>query len=235
MEILKIIILSTTSIIILFILTKIIGSREISQLSMFDYINSITIGSIAAEMATSLEENFMQPLVAMITYTVIIIIIEFICGKSLKFRRLINGNALILLDNGKLYKKNFKKAKLDITEFLTECRNKNYFNISDIQTAILEPNGKLSIIPKSSKKIPVSEDINIYPKQEQITTNVILDGKIIYENLKSTGNNETWLNNTLKKQNISDISDIFLATCDSDNNLSFYTNIDKEITHDDFN
>lgn len=234
MEILKIIILSTTSIIILFILTKIIGSREISQLSMFDYINSITIGSIAAEMATSLEENFMQPLVAMITYTVIIIIIEFICGKSLKFRRLINGNALILLDNGKLYKKNFKKAKLDITEFLTECRNKNYFNISDIQTAILEPNGKLSIIPKSSKKIPVSEDINIYPKQEQITTNVILDGKIIYENLKSTGNNETWLNNTLKKQNISDISDIFLATCDSDNNLSFYTNIDKEITHDAF-
>ena len=234
MEILKIIILSTTSIIILFILTKIIGSREISQLSMFDYINSITIGSIAAEMATSLEENFMQPLVAMITYTVIIIIIEFICGKSLKFRRLINGNALILLDNGKLYKKNFKKAKLDITEFLTECRNKNYFNISDIQTAILEPNGKLSIIPKSSKKIPVSEDINIYPKQEQITTNVIFDGKIIYENLKSTGNNETWLNNTLKKQNISDISDIFLATCDSDNNLSFYTNIDKEITHDAF-
>lgn len=234
MEIFKIIILSTTSIIILFILTKIIGSREISQLSMFDYINSITIGSIAAEMATSLEENFMQPLVAMITYAVIIIIIEFISCRSLRLRRFINGKSLILLDNEKLYKENFKKAKIDVTEFLTECRNKNYFNISDIQTAILEPNGKLSIIPKASKKQVTSEDLNLNPKQERIVTNVILDGKIVYENLKSTGNNETWLINNLKKQNITNIKNIFLATCDSDNNLSVYTNIDKKINHDAF-
>lgn len=234
MEILKIIVLSTTSITILFILTKIIGSREISQLSMFDYINSITIGSIAAEMATSLEENFVQPLVAMITYTIIIIFIEYLCGKSLIIRRFINGTALILLDNGKLYKENFKKAKMDVTEFLTECRNKNYFNISDIQTAILESNGKLSIIPISQKRKLTTEDLNIPAKQEQITTNVILDGKIIYENLKSTENNETWLKNSLRKQNITNINDIFLATCDSDNNLSVYTNIDKKIKHDAF-
>lgn len=234
MEILKIILLSSTSIIILFILTKIIGSREISQLSMFDYINSITIGSIAAEMATSLEENFMQPLVAMITYSFIIIIIEFVSSKSLIFRRLINGTSLILMDNGKLYKKNFKKAKIDITEFLTECRNKNYFNISDIQTAILEPNGKLSIIPKYKKKNVTIEDLNLSASQEQIVTNVILDGKIIYDNLLSTGNNETWLKNTLKSQKITNINDVFLATCDSENKLSVYTNIDKKIVHDAF-
>jgi uncharacterized membrane protein YcaP (DUF421 family) len=234
MELLKIVILSLTSIIILFILTKIIGSREMSQLSMFDYINSITIGSIAAEMATSLEENFMQPLIAMITYAIVIIILEFIASKSLKLRRFINGTSLILLDNGKLYKENFKRAKLDISEFLTECRNKNYFNISDIQTAILEPNGKLSILPKSLKRPATPEDLNILPSQEQIVTNVISDGEILINNLKSTGNNETWLNNKLKEQNVPNVKDIFLATCDSNNNLSIYTNIDKQIKHDAF-
>ena len=234
MELLKIVILSVTSIIILFILTKIIGSREMSQLSMFDYINSITIGSIAAEMATALETDFMQPLIAMVTYAGIIIIIEFITSKSLKLRRFINGNALILMDNGKLYKKNFKRAKLDISEFLVECRNKNFFNISDIQTAILEPNGKLSIIPKSDKRPTIPSDFNINPQQEQITTNIISDGKILIDNLKSTGNNDVWLKNKLKEQHIDNISDIFLATCDSNNNLSVYTNIDKQIKHDAF-
>lgn len=234
MEILKIIILSLTSITVLFILTKIIGCREMSQLSMFDYINSITIGSIAAEMSTSLEENFMQPLVAMITYALVIILLEFLTNRFLKIRRFITGNSLILLDNGILYKENFKRARLDVSEFLTECRNKNYFNISDIQTAILEPNGKLSIIPKSLKRQVTPEDLNLNPTQEQIVTNIITDGKIIEENLKSTGNNETWLNNKLKEQNITNIKDVFLATCDNNNALSVYTNTHKKIKHDAF-
>lgn len=205
-----------------------------SQLSMFDYINSITIGSIAAEMATSLEENYMQPLVAMIVYAVIILILEFLTSKSLKLRRFISGRALILLDNGVLYKENFKKAKLDITEFLTQCRNKNFFNLSDIQTAILETNGKLSILPRSTKRSSTPEDMNLNPTQEQIVTNIICDGKIIPENLRSTGNNDVWLKNKLKEQKISNINDVFLATCDNDNNLSVYTNIDKKMVHDAF-
>ena len=114
------------------------------------------------------------------------------------------------------------------------CRNKNFFNISDIQTAILEPNGKLSIIPKSDKRPTIPSDFNINPQQEQITTNIISDGKILIDNLKSTGNNDVWLKNKLKEQHIDNISDIFLATCDSNNNLSVYTNIDKQIKHDAF-
>lgn len=234
MELLKIIILSLTSITVLFILTKIVGNREMSQLSMFDYINSITIGSIAAEMATSLDNDYLKPLTAMVVYAVVILILEFCSTKSLKFCRFVNGHALILMDNGNLYKGNFKKARLDISEFLTQCRNKDYFNIADIQTAILEPNGKLSIIPKSTKRVLTPEDIHIIPIQEQIVTNVISDGKILSKNLKSTGNNEIWLNEKLKEQNITNIKDVYLATCDSDNNLSVYAIIDKKISHDAF-
>ena len=122
-EIIKVIILSFSSVIILFLLTKIIGSREISQLSMFDYINSITIGSIAAEMAINVESNFLHTLTAMIIYTIMILLFAFLSNKSVILRRYINGTSLILYNNGMLYKQNFKKAKLDLNEFLISCRN----------------------------------------------------------------------------------------------------------------
>ena len=127
MEILKIIILSFSSAIFLFILTKLMGNKEMSQLSMFDYIIGITIGSIAAEMSTALENNFTQPLVAMAIYAIISILLSIFSTKSLKFRRLIYGNTLILYDNGEIFKNNLKKAKMDLNEFLTQCRTARIF------------------------------------------------------------------------------------------------------------
>ena len=122
MDLLKIVALSFGSVIFLFILTKLMGNKEMSQLSMFDYIIGITIGSIAAEMSTALENDFMQPVVAMAVYAAVSIIISIFSYKSLKFRRIISGNSLILLDNGELYRDNLKKAKLDLNEFLMQCR-----------------------------------------------------------------------------------------------------------------
>ena len=114
MLILKIIALSTGSIVVLFILTKIMGQREMSQLSIFDYIISITIGSIAAEMATSLEDNFVEPLVAMIVYAVVTLIIGVLNTRFVKLRPIFSGRTLILYDNGTLFKENFKKSKIDL-------------------------------------------------------------------------------------------------------------------------
>lgn len=122
MDLLKIVALSFGSLIFLFILTKLMGNKEMSQLSMFDYIIGITIGSIAAEMSTALENDFMQPVVAMAVYAAVSIVISIFSYKSLKFRRIISGNSLILLDNGELYRDNLKKAKLDLNEFLMQCR-----------------------------------------------------------------------------------------------------------------
>lgn len=149
MLVLKILALSLGSIIILFILTKIMGNREMSQLSMFDYIVSITIGSIAAEMSTSLENDFIEPVVAMVTYGIVATAISYFTCKSIKVRRLVSGRAKILYDNGTLYRKNLIKAKLDLNEFLMQARINGFFNLADIQTAILEPNGKISFLPVS--------------------------------------------------------------------------------------
>ena len=123
-----------------------------SQLSMFDYIIGITIGSIAAEMATALETEFWQPLLAMGIYALVAVIFSILSTKSLKSRRLISGTTLVLFDNGILYRKNFKTAKLDLDEFLMICRINGYFNLNDIQTALLETNGKISFLPKAEKR-----------------------------------------------------------------------------------
>ncbi|MFR8117026.1 MAG: DUF421 domain-containing protein [Clostridia bacterium] len=127
MDLFKIVALSFGSVIFLFILTKLMGNKEMSQLSMFDYIIGITIGSIAAEMSTALESDFMQPVIAMAVYAVVSIIISILSYKSLKVRRIISGNSLILLDNGELYRDNLKKAKLDLNEFLMQCRTSRIF------------------------------------------------------------------------------------------------------------
>ena len=127
MELLKIAALSFGSLIFLFILTKLMGNKEISQLSMFDYIIGITIGSIAAEMSTALEDDFMQPVIAMAVYAIVSIIISILSYKSIKVRRIISGNSLIFLDNGELYHDNLKKAKLDLNEFLMQCRTARLF------------------------------------------------------------------------------------------------------------
>lgn len=222
LEILKIIVLSFSSIIVLFILTKLMGNREISQLSMFDYVVGITIGSIAAEMATSLENSFLEPLVAMVVYAIITLLISFVNTNSLNARKIITGKSSIIFDNGKFNLKNLKKSKFDINEFLMQCRINGYFNLNDIQTAILEPNGKLSFLPISLKRPSTPEDLNLSPKQEMVTINLIIDEKILDLNLKQLGVDNAWLMKKLNEQGFSSTKNILLATYDFDNNLSVY-------------
>lgn len=233
-DVLKIVVLSLVSAIVLFVLTKLMGNKEISQLSMFDYIIGITIGSIAAEMSTALESDFVQPLVAMIVYAIVAIGISVSCNKSLKVRRFVYGTSLVLLNNGKLYRKNFKTAKLDLNEFLIQCRSNGYFNISDIETAVLEPNGKISFLPKSTSRPATPNDLNISPSAATIDVNIIIDGRIVYENLNNSGHDEMWLQKEIVSQGFEKTEQIFLATLDNQNNLSIYENTDFKNSHDYF-
>lgn len=234
MEFLHILISSIGSVITLFILTKIMGNRQMSQLSMFDYINGITIGSIAAEMATSLENDFTKPLIAMVVYALISVLISLITNKSIRLRRVITGETLILFQDGKIFEKNLKKARLDISEFLTQCRNSGYFDIANLQTAILESNGKVSFLPLATQRPVTPFDLNLTPPADKPLVNVILDGKILADNLKFTGNNEKWIENQLHLHGVSKVSDVFLATCDCTNNFSVYVKLDKPMTRDIF-
>lgn len=232
MEILQAILTSLLSIITLMILTKLMGNREMSQLSMFDYINGITIGSIAAELATSEFTDTVKPFVAMLVYAIVIIILAILSDKSLKLRRLINGKSSILYDNGELFSSNLKKARIDINEFLTQCRINGYFDLSKVQTVLLESNGKFSILPLSDERPVTGKDLGIAPTQDTLVANVIIDGKIMEQNLRHTGKNEKWLIDQLKAKNVKNISDVFLATCDLNNKLQIFKKHPKEMKAD---
>lgn len=234
MDVIYIIGLSLFSLSVLFLLTKLMGNKEVSQMTMFDYITGITIGSIAAEMATELENGFHKPLTAMIVYGVVAALLSLLTNKSLKARRLIDGTSLILYENGKLFKRNLKKANLNTNEFLIQCRLQGYHNIADIQTAVLEPNGRISVLPKSAARPVTNRDLNISPQEEKLPVTVILDGIVLKDNLKFTGNNDTWLKKQLDKQGITKLSEVFYASCDSKNNLSVYTSVKEKPDRDIF-
>lgn len=221
-EILYIIVLSLGSIIAMFLLTKLMGYRQMSQMSMFDYVNGITMGSIAAEMATSLDTGFEKPLVAMIVYALVSLLLSTVTSKSIKARRMIEGAPLVLLNNGEIYRDNLRKAKIDVSELLVQCRVNGYFDISKLQTAILEGNGKISFLPKVSDRPITPSDVQLFPQQDYMVANVILDGKVMDENLRHTGKDEKWLMDQIKGQGAKRIEDVLLASCDSNNKLQVY-------------
>jgi uncharacterized membrane protein YcaP (DUF421 family) len=203
--------------------TKLIGNKQIAQLDFFDYITGITIGSIAAEMATELEEPW-KPLTAIVIYGVVTLLLSVIASKFPRIRKYLNGTPTILMDNGKLYRNNMKKAKLDLSEFMVMCRQQGYFDLSSIQTAVFEYNGKLTVLPVSSRRPATPEDMQLAPQQELLFTELIMDGRILDENLKRMGLNTVWLDRQLKAQNVHSVKDVFLAVCDRNLKFVVYKN-----------
>ena len=223
MDFINVILTSILSALSLFIIAKILGHKQMSQLDFFDYITGITIGSIAAELATELEEPW-KPLIAMIVYGGITLALTLITNKIPKLRKYINGTPTIFMDNGKLYRKNMKKAKIDLSEFMVMCRQEGYFNLNDIQTAVFEYNGRLTVLPKATKRPVNPLDINLVPSPEKINTEVIMDGKVLTENLKRMGLNLEWLEKELKIQGFKNAKEIFLGICDENKTLTLFKN-----------
>ena len=135
MDIFKVIITALLSVASLFVITKMMGHKQVAQLDFFDYINGITIGSIAAELATELEEPY-KPLIALCIYGIVSIILSLVAQKLPRTRKYINGTPTILMNSGKIYRQNLKKSKLDLSEFMLLCREQGYFNLDEIQTAV---------------------------------------------------------------------------------------------------
>lgn len=221
MEILKVILTALLSAAALFTTAKIMGHKQMSQLDFFDYITGITIGSIAAELATELEEPW-KPLIAMAIYGLVAFGLSIITSKCPKTRKYINGTPTIIMNNGKFYRDNMKKAKLDLSEFMVMCRQEGYFNLNDIQTAIFEYNGRLTVLPVSTKRPMNPTDMNLSPQPEYIQTEVIMDGRILDENLKRMGLDANWLQKQLKEQGYHNTKEISLGVCDNNKKLSLF-------------
>lgn len=231
MEYLKIIAATLGSIAVLFVSAKIIGNKQMSELSMFDYINGITIGSIAAEMATSLED-VTNSVIAMAVYTAVIAAIAVVTRKSVVLRRFLTGRSIVLIKNGEIYRENFKTAKIDLNDFLAQCRVNGFFNVEDIETALMEENGKISFMPKTSARPVNTKDLNLLVKEEHLPITVIADGKVLAENLKAAGYGEDKLNEELNRLNLR-VDEVFLGMY-GDGRLTAYKKISDAPKNDIF-
>ncbi|MBO7303759.1 MAG: DUF421 domain-containing protein [Clostridia bacterium] len=212
---------SLLSILALFVIGKLMGHKQLSQLDFFDYITGITIGSIAAELATELDRPW-KPLVAMILYGAVSILLSFISHKLPKMRRYINGVPTVLMNNDKIYRENLKKAKLDLNEFLLLCRELGYFDLTEIQTAVFEENGHLSIMPKSEARPITPRDISLPAQKSEISSEIIMDGRVLTENLSKIGKDERWLKKELFSLGYKNEREIFLAVYKEASGLTVY-------------
>lgn len=202
------------SLLTLFFVTKLLGKKQVSQLSLFDYVIGISIGNFAAEMTINLESQYLNGIFAVVIFGVIAYLVSYLTMKSIVLRRFFIGVPTVLIQHGKLLEKNMKKAKFDVNDLLEECRNAGYFNLEDIDCAILEVNGMLSVLPKVEKRPVNVKDMDLSVAQEGMCANVVIDGKMMINNLKNIHKDEEWLRQQLKIQGYSSLEKILLATVD---------------------
>ncbi len=211
-----------TSIVVLFFLTKLMGRKQVAQLNMFDYIIGITIGSIAAEMTLNDEVNFFEGTFALIVYAVVAYLISVLTSKSITARRLISGAPCILIENGKILYRSLKKTKLDINDLLQEARTNGYFDLSQVEYAIMEPNGRISFLLKSKYLPTTNNDLKIKTNYKGLCSNLVIDGKVMINNLEKIKKDEKWLRTRLEKNGYKNLEDVLLVICDSEEKLTIY-------------
>jgi len=206
---------SLIAVVVLFLLTKIMGKRQISQLSLFDYINGITIGSIAAELATMANGSLIRPLIGLGVYALSAVLIATAANKSINLRRFFGGRPLVLFDSDRFYLNNLKKAKIDINEFLTALRCQGYFDLSTVRTAVLETNGRISVLPYARFQPPTASDMRVPARETEPLLNLIIDGNVMETILRHSGKNRIWLEGCLAQAGVQ-LGDCCLGTLDGD-------------------
>lgn len=210
------------SIVVMFLFTLLMGRKQVGQLNMFDYIIGITIGSIASEMTIANDIGIVEGTLGIAIYAVSAFLISEWTMKSITARRLIVGTPCIIIQRGKILEKSLKKIKIDLNDLMQEARNNGYFDMSEIEYAIMEANGRISFLPKSKYSPVTLSDMKIKPKFKGVCSNLIIDGKIMFEHLKQIKKDEKWLIKRLENMGYNNINDLLLVICDSDEKLTVF-------------
>ena len=201
----------------LFIISKLLGKKQIAQLEFIDYTVGISLGSIAAEMATNTETPFYYFLIAMSIFFALAFAVAVIGRKNTFFKRLLKGKPATLIYDGKIDYKQLKKNKIDVNDLLSMLREKGYFDIAAVAYAVFEPSGDLSVLPIGAQKPPVMEDLDKSKiKKASLSDILIADGAVSFSGLSDIGKDENWLFDRLKIKSAQDLDNIILAVYDSE-------------------
>ena len=203
-------------------MTKIIGKKQVSELSIFDYVIGISIGNFAAEMTINMDSPEVDGIIAVLIFGAIAYMVSFLTLHSIGLRRFFFFFFTMIIQDGKLLRNNMKKARLDMNDLLEEARIKGYFDLSQIQFGILEANGEMSFLPFAEYQPITPKIMNQKVSKNCLTGNVIIDGSIMKNNLEKLGKSKEWLEKQLHDKGIKNKKEILLATLDQTDKLIIY-------------
>ncbi|WZL74569.1 DUF421 domain-containing protein [Clostridiaceae bacterium 35-E11] len=205
---------------ILFLLTRMLGKKQIGQLTHFTYITGIALGNIVGDMVVHRDIKLIDGFVGVILWSLLTLLLEYISLKSSKARVLLDGEPAIVIKKGKIQQKVLAKSKLNIDDLSMLLRNKDVFSFSDVDYAIFESNGELSVLKTPEAESPTRKDLKILvPQRLHIPTEIIVDGKVVSRNLKEFSLSQEWLDNQLRTYGIESANDVIYAELQSDGRL----------------
>ncbi|CAH0281622.1 DUF421 domain-containing protein [Peribacillus sp. Bi134] len=205
--------------IVLFLITKVLGKKQLSQLSFFEYVTGITIGNVGAELATKVEGNIIHGVLSILVFAIAPFIAGLISLKSKTFRDLVEGKASVFIKDGKVMEDNLKKEKYTIDELLGLLRKKDVFDISEVEFALLEANGDFSVMLKKQNQPITAKDLNLPVAAVKEPQTIIMDGSILDEPLSTIGLNQNWLHTELDKLGVL-LENVFLGQANSNGELT---------------
>lgn len=203
----------------LFIITKLLGKKQLSKLSFFEYIVGITVGDIAGTLSMDRDLDLKNGVTSILIWSLFPLVTSQISLRNKRFRDFIEGNATVFVSDGKILEQNLRKEKYTIDEFLEQLRKKDIFAVEDIEFATLESNGDLSVLLKKPKQPATYGDLHPEAPHRREPQTIIMDGDILDEPLAQFGLNRAWLDAELEKRNVL-IENVFLAQVNSSGELS---------------
>jgi len=212
--------------------TRLLGKQQIAQLSFHDYVNGITFGSIAAVLATDLSQRTWQHLIGLFLFALLTFLMEWITIKSRKARKVIEGEPLVLVHNGKILEDNMKKARFNLKELAAQLRKNNLFDVDQVEYAILETDGSLSVMPKPEYRSLTPQDMGLSFAPEAIPATIIIEGKLLTPNIKQHNLNRVWIKEQLQSHGVDDIQDVFMASYDPSKQKLYIDLYDDELGKD---
>ena len=219
-----VIINSFVSFIYLFIISKLLGKKQIAQLEFIDYVVGISLGSIAADMSIETEAPFYHALIAMTIFFFLAFLVALVGRKNTFFKRMLKGKPSMLIYEGKIDYKELVKCKIDVNDLLSMLREKDYFDITKVEYAIFEPSGNLSVLPRGEERPVVIGDISPKSAQKSRLLNVLIsDGRISKSGLNQINKSKEWLFKKVGAKDKKQLKNILLATCDEKNKVKVYT------------
>ncbi len=204
--------------IIVLIVMRLMGKREIGQLQPFELVVSVLIADLASIPMADSGIPITNGIIPILGLLVMHLLISLINIKSMKAREILCGKPSILIYRGRIDEKVLKKERFTLNELQERLRGNNIVNIGDVEYAILETSGQLTVIPKPNKRNTTPQDFNIMPEYEGITYDLVIDGKVMYDNLKKVGKDYNWLKKQVKKFNINP-EEALIVTIDANNNI----------------